>query len=76
MSLTSRADLVAELEATNTAIRKAIAAESYAVGDQSATRNVRTLREHRAYLEREIAAIDAVNAGAPQGGVAIGTWDA
>ena len=60
----------------NAAIRKAVRAESYAVGDQSVNRNVRVLREHRAYLEREIAALDADAAGATQGGVAIASWDA
>lgn len=75
MSVTTRAELTAELAAVNTAIVKAIAAESYAVGDQSATRNVRTLREHRAYLERELAAIDADAAGAANGAIAVATWD-
>lgn len=75
MSETTRATLAAELTAVNASILKAIAAESYAAGDLSAQRNVETLRRHRTVLERQIAELDRVAAGADNGSVAIATFD-
>lgn len=74
MSVTTRAELVAELAQVNAAILKAVQAEGYAAGDLSVTRSIAELRRQRTVLEREIRAIDAVNAGGEDGGVSTATF--
>ena len=72
--ITTREELVTELARTQAAILKATTAESYSVGDQSVQRRLDELRNHRAYLERQIAAIDAETAGAANPIISVATW--
>ena len=76
MSETTRAQLVTQLAKCNAAIEAATTASSYGVADQSVQREqLANLRAHRTHLEREIAAIDAFNAGATNPAASTATWD-
>ena len=75
--ITTRAELVTELAAYNTAILQlAKTGVSVSIGDRAYTREqLAEMRAHRSVLERTIAEIDADAAGASNASASIAVWE-